>query len=78
MTLQSLDPYRSIRIDCWQKIFVKGGKRQLADCRPTVGQLLADSRPTVDQQSADSFLGELFFTFSVPSVPIPLKGFFKC
>ena len=39
--------------DCWQKIFVKGGKRQSADSRPTVGQ-----------QLADSFLGELFFTFS--------------
>ena len=46
--------------DCWQKIFVKGGKRQLAnswptvsqqsaDCRPTVGRLLTDSRPTVDR-----------------------------
>ena len=55
--------------DCWQKIFVKGGKRKtvgglLANCRPTVGQLLANSQPTVDQQSAHSFLGELFFTFS--------------
>lgn len=33
--------------DCWQKIFVKGGKRQSADSRPTVGQQLADCRPTV-------------------------------
>ena len=24
--------------DCWQNIFVKGGKRQSADCRPTVGR----------------------------------------
>ena len=39
--------------DCWQKICVKGGKRQLADCRSTVVRL-----------SADSFLGELFFIFS--------------
>ena len=49
--------------NCWQKIFVKGGKRQSADSWPTVGRLLADSRPTVGQQSADSFLGELFFIF---------------
>ena len=40
--------------DCWQKIFVKGGKRQSADCRPTVGRLLVNSRPTVRQLSADS------------------------
>ena len=26
--------------DCWEKIFVKGGKRQLANSRPTVGRLL--------------------------------------
>ena len=61
--------------DCWQKIFVKGGKRQsadswmtvgqqLANCRPTVAQLLANCWPT-DQQSANSFLGELFFIFSL-------------
>ena len=46
--------------------------QQLADCGPTVGRLWADCRPTVGQQSAtvgrlsaDSFLGELFFTFSI-------------
>ena len=34
--------------DCWQKIFVKGGKRQSADSWPTVGRLLTNSqRPTV-------------------------------
>ena len=61
--------------DCWQKIFVKGRKRQsadswptigqqLGDCWSTVGRLLANCGPTV-QQLADSFLGELFFTFSL-------------
>ena len=39
--------------DCWQKIFVKGGKLQSADSWSTVGQQLADCRPAVDQQSAD-------------------------
>ena len=46
----------------------KGGKRQSADSRPTVGRLSADCRSTVGQLSADSFLGELFFTFSVKFV----------
>ena len=32
--------------NCWQKIFVKGGKRQSADSWSTVGQQLANSRPT--------------------------------
>ena len=52
--------------DCWQKIFVRGGKRQsadswptigqqLADCRSTVGRLLADCWPTVGQQLANSW-----------------------
>ena len=61
--------------NCWQKIFVKGGKRQSTesgptvgllsvDCWPTVSRQLADCRSTVGQQSADSFLWELFFTFS--------------
>ena len=47
--------------DYRQKIFVEGGKRQLAncwstvdrlsvDCHPTVGQLLADCWPTVGRQ----------------------------
>ena len=39
--------------------------RLSSNCWPTVGRLLADCRPTVGQQSADSFLGELFFIFSV-------------
>ena len=50
--------------DCWQKIFVEGGKRQSADSWLTVVQLWADCRPTAGQQSADSYLGELFFIFS--------------
>ena len=33
--------------DCWQKIFVKGGKWQSAGSWPTVGQLLADCWSTV-------------------------------
>ena len=33
--------------DCWQKIFVRGGKRQSADSWPTIGQQLADCRSTV-------------------------------
>ena len=33
--------------DYWQKIFVKGGKRQSADSWPTVSQLSADCWPTV-------------------------------
>ena len=49
--------------DYWQKIFVKGGKRQSAD-----------SWPTVDQQSADSFLEELFFTFSQLSTMLGVVG----
>ena len=39
--------------DCWQKICVKGGKRQLADCRSTLVRLSVDSRPTVVQLSAN-------------------------
>ena len=39
--------------DYWQKIFVKGGKRQSADSWPTVGQLSADCWPTVGRQLAD-------------------------
>ena len=60
--------------DYWQKIFVKGGKRQSADSWPTVGQLSADCWPTVDQQSADSFLEELFFTFSQLSTMLGVVG----
>ena len=40
--------------DCWQKIFVKGGKRQSANSWPTVGQLSADCRPTVGRPLAES------------------------
>ena len=54
--------------DYRQKIFIEGGKRQLADCRSTVVRLSVDCRLTVGQQSADSFLGELFFIFSLNSV----------
>ena len=39
--------------DCWQKIFVKGGKRQSADSWPTVGQLSADCWSTVGRLSAN-------------------------
>ena len=39
--------------DCWQKIFVKGGKRQSADSRPTVGQQLADCWSTVGRLLAN-------------------------
>ena len=39
--------------DCWQKICVKGGKRQSDDSRPTVGQQSANSWPSVGRLSVD-------------------------
>ena len=55
-------------------VFDKGSQptlgQQITDMRPTVGRQSADKRPTAGRkggkrQSADSFLGELFFTFSL-------------
>ena len=40
--------------DCWQKIFVKGDKRQSANSWPTVGRLLAVCRLTVFWGSCSS------------------------
>ena len=65
-------------------VFDKGSQptlgQQITDMRPTVGRLLAedfrksgkrqsaDNWPTISQQLADSFLGELFFIFSLHSL----------
>ena len=57
-----------------EKVKNSSPKSLSAYCRPTVGSIptvnrqLSDCRPTVGQQSADSFLGELFFTFSLFSI----------
>ena len=50
-------------------VFDKGSQptlgQQITDLRPTVGQQTADSWPTVGRLLANSFLGELFFIFSL-------------
>ena len=56
--------------DCWQKICVKGGKRQSADSRPTVGRLSADCWPTVGRQ----FFGGAVLHF----FPNSKQGSLKC
>ena len=55
MTLQTLDPYRSIRISRRQLANYRPTVCRLsAACRPIVGQLLADCRPTVFWGSCSS------------------------
>ena len=51
--------------DCWQKIFVKDSRPTIGRQSPTVIRLWANCGPTVGRLWANSFLGELFFTFSV-------------
>ena len=74
--------------DCWQKIFVRGGKRQsadswptvgrlssdLANCWPTVGRLLANSRPTVFWGSCSSLFPKCQFQFNSRIVKAHFSG----